>query len=121
MRRRRRLHERLGAMDEISGDSSFPLLTFYRGWDRFNQLLITAVAPLEPEQLELCAAPSLRPLWQLGAHIIGARIRWFQRTMGEGSDDLAPFQTWDSDGASPRSAAELELGLDRTWALIEDC
>lgn len=108
-------------MHDIHADQSLPLITFYSGWERFNELLTTAVAPLEPEQLELRAAPTLRPLWTIAAHIIGARARWFHRVMGEGSDDLASLQTWDRDDARARSAAELELGLDRTWELIEDC
>jgi uncharacterized damage-inducible protein DinB len=115
------MEKRDDAMDDIHTDQSLPLATFYRGWDRFQELLTTAVAPLSAEHLALRAAPTLRPIWVIAAHIIAARVYWFHRVMGEGSDDLAPLQTWDDDGEPARSAAELELGLERAWEMIEDC
>jgi uncharacterized damage-inducible protein DinB len=108
-------------VDDIHPDHSLPLATFYRGWDRFQNLLTTGVAPLSAEQLELRAAPSQRSAWVLAAHIIAARVYWFHRVLGEGDETLAHMQTWDDDGQPQRSAAELELGLDRTWELIADC
>src|SRR5260221_2801979 len=108
-------------MDDIHADQSLPLTTFYRGWDRYQDLLTTAVAPLSAEQLELRAAPTPRPIWVIAAHIIAARVAWFHLVMGEGGDDLAPLQTWDDDAEPQRSAAELELGLERTWDMIAEC
>jgi uncharacterized damage-inducible protein DinB len=116
-----KMEKRDSAMDDIHADQSLPLATYYRGWDRYQQLLTTAVAPLSAEQLELRAAPTLRPIWVIAAHIIAARVLWFHRVMGEGSDDLAALQAWDDDGEPERSAAELERGLERTWELSEDC
>ncbi len=111
-------------MDDIHADQSLPLTTFYRGWDRYQQLLTTAVAPLSAEQLELRASPTLRPIWVIAAHIVSARVYWFHEVMGEG--DVAPeqrrhYRTWDHLDQPQQSAAELELGLERTWELIENC
>jgi uncharacterized damage-inducible protein DinB len=104
-----------------AGDDRLPLATFYRGWDRYQELLVTAVAPLSAAQLALRAAPKLRPIWELAAHIIAARVWWFHDMMGEGDEELEPLCMWDDPGEPQRSAAELELGLERTWELIADC
>jgi uncharacterized damage-inducible protein DinB len=111
-------------VDDIHPDHSLPLATFYRGWDRFAQLLTTAVAPLSAEQLEVRAAPSQRPAWVIAAHIVSARVYWFHDLMGEGEmppERYRHYRTWDHSGQPVQSAAELELGLDRSWELIEEC
>ncbi len=36
------------------------LAIYYAGWDRYQDLLAAAVAPLTPEQLALRAAPAQR-------------------------------------------------------------
>ena len=97
------------------------LTAFYKGWDRYQGLLVGAIAPLSPEQLAFHAAPSLRPAWLLAAHIIGARVGWFQGTLGEGDPALAAFDPWEEEGAPPRDAAELVDGLEATWEVIRDC
>jgi hypothetical protein len=38
----------------------FSLAQCYRGWDLYQQQLVTAIAPLSPDQLTLRAAPQLR-------------------------------------------------------------
>jgi len=102
-------------------DDTLPLATFFRGWDRYQELLTTAIAPLSDEQLALRAAPGQRPAWEIAAHIIAARVWWFHSVLGEGDEGLAPMRAWDDDGQPERSAAELELGLERTWEVIADC
>jgi uncharacterized damage-inducible protein DinB len=97
------------------------LTLFYEGWDNYQGLLVDAIAPLSPEQLALQAAPTLRPVWLIAAHILGTRIGWFQNVMGEGDPALAGFDPWDADGAPPRTAAELIEGLEATWRMVEDC
>ena len=98
-----------------------PLGRFYQGWERYQRLLTDAVAPLSAEQLALAAAPSLRPVGVLVAHIIAARVYWFHQVLREGDAALAPLRTWDDDGAPARSAAELTSGLEATWQLIDSC
>jgi hypothetical protein len=56
------------------------------------------IAPLSEEQLVLAAAPSLRLVWLLAAHIVAGRVYWFHWILGEGTGDLAPLQAWDDDG-----------------------
>ena len=97
------------------------LTPFYHGWDRYQRLLTEAIGPLTAEQLALRAAPALRPVWFLAAHIIGARVGWFSGTLGEGDPALASYDVWDDDGAPTRTAAALVTGLDATWGMIADC
>jgi uncharacterized damage-inducible protein DinB len=97
------------------------LMPFYQGWDTYQEVLVQAIAPLSEEQLALCAAPSLRPVWLLAAHIIGSRVSSFQDSMGEGDPALAALESWDADGAPPRTAAELVQGLESTWQMIRAC
>ena len=97
------------------------LAPFYQGWEQYQNLLVQAISPLSPEQLALQAAPSLRPVWLLAAHVIGNRVGWFQIVMGEGDPALATFDPWDQDGAPPRTAAELVEGLEATWRMIQEC
>ena len=67
------------------------LATYYAGWDRYQDLLVAAVAPLTPEQLALRAAPHQREVWVIAAHIITARVGWFHSIMGEGDPGLAHY------------------------------
>lgn len=52
--------------------------------------------------------------------MIAARVWWLYSRAGEGSDDLAPLEHWDAAGAPLREAAELAMGLERTWEIIAD-
>jgi len=104
-----------------SASSGPALALFYTGWERYNRLLVEAVAPLTPDQLALRVAPNQRALVELTAHLIAARARWFHRTLGEGDDDLEQFALWDDANAPTLKAAQLELGLEQTWRLIADC
>lgn len=99
------------------------LYRYYAGWDRYQDLLVDAVGNLSDEQLELRVAPTLRPIWELAAHIIGARIGWFHRIMREAPDrpDLDDMDLWDQDGALKRNATELTEGLRRSWEMIAEC
>jgi uncharacterized damage-inducible protein DinB len=96
------------------------LATFYKGWDDYQEHLIKAIAPLSLDQLSLQAAPQLRSIGVIAAHIISARVWWFHHMMGEGSADIAPMVSWDDDGASSRTATELVSGLESTWLMIQN-
>lgn len=97
------------------------LAPFYAGWDNYQRLLVETVAPLNAAQLALQAAPPLRPIWHLVAHICTGRIGWFHRTLGEGDASLTRFQSWTNEGMPARDAAELTDGLVQSWRLIESC
>jgi uncharacterized damage-inducible protein DinB len=94
------------------------LTTFYDSWKQYQEHLNQAIAPLTAEQLALRAAPNLRTIGENVCHIIGTRVGWFHNFLGEGGDEIAPFDTWDADDAPPRSAAELLHGLDVTWQFM---
>ena len=97
-----------------------PLANFYKGCDNYQQLLLAALTPLSDEQLELRAAPQLRTIRDLVAHIIGARARWWSELMGEGGAELAACSGWDRAGAPVRNAAELVAGLETTWRIMNE-
>jgi len=90
------------------------LSTIYPGWQTYQALLIKALTPLSPDQLDLRAAPALRSIGDIATHMIGARARWFYG-MGEGGDAFEPMGAWDRKGMPARSAAELVTGLEITW------
>jgi uncharacterized damage-inducible protein DinB len=94
------------------------LLSFYKGWDAYQALLIKAVAPLSSEELALRAAPHLRSVGENVAHIISGRVGNFL-VLGEAGAELAPLEQWDIPGAPLRSAAELVSALESTWQMIQ--
>jgi uncharacterized damage-inducible protein DinB len=94
------------------------LLSFYKGWDAYQAILIKAIAPLSSDQLALRVAPHLRSAGENVAHIISGRVSNFL-VMGEAGAEIAPLEKWDEAGAPPRSAAELVSGLEATWQMIQ--
>jgi uncharacterized damage-inducible protein DinB len=94
------------------------LLSFYKGWDAYEALLIKAVAPLSSEELAMRAAPHLRSVGENVAHIISGRVSNFL-VLEEAGDEMAPLETWDMQDAPPRSATELVSGLELTWQMIQ--
>ena len=94
--------------------------SIYEGWRAYQQVMTKALAPLEADQLALRAAPSLRSVGEIAAHVIGARARWFYLLMEEGGDDFKAFGKWDRRGAKGRSAEELVRGLEATWIGIHE-
>lgn len=95
--------------------------TFYENWKLYQDHLIEAIAPLTDEQLALRAAPHLRSIDEIAVHIIGARMGWFIRFLGESEEGLRPRTEWVRAGAPTHSAAQLVQGLEATWQLMNDC
>jgi uncharacterized damage-inducible protein DinB len=98
-----------------------PLITFYKGWENFQQSLVETIAPLSSEQLAFPVAPHHWTIGMVAQHMVANRIWWFQLWMGEGSPDLAPIAHWDpGEVVEPPAleAAELVAGLESTWAMI---
>ena len=100
--------------------NNLSLADFYKGWDAYQQLLITAVTPLTAEQLALRPAPHMWSVGMLAQHIVATRVWWFHMWLGVGDASLAPLDTWDEDGMPARSASELVTGLETTWRMIQD-
>lgn len=92
----------------------------YDGWHSYQLVLIKAIEPLNPEQVELRAAPKLRSVGKIARHIIGARARWFYQLMGEGGKAFKTWGNWDRRGAKERSADEIVSGLEGTWSGMQE-
>ncbi len=101
-------------------EDNFTLTTFYTWWKAYQDHLEEALAPLTAEQLALRAAPGLRSLGELAAHVVRARVSWFHGFLGEGGEDLVPLAQIGAPGTPAPDAAELVRGLDITWAFIAD-
>ena len=81
-----------------------------------------AIAPLTPEQLALRAAPGLRSVGEIVAHVISSRVHWFGGFLGEMSSmpGVESLLAWDMRDAPPRTADELVEGLDTSWRFMAD-
>ena len=101
-------------------EQQLSLSLFYQGWDVYQQRLIEAIALLTSEQLALRSSPQNWSVGMLVSHIVATRVWWFHTRMGEGSSDLAPLASWDDNEELVRPAAELVVGLERTWQMIQD-
>ncbi len=101
-------------------NSPFVLAPFYKGWDVYQRHLVTALAPLSPDQLALHATQDLRSLGMIATHIVAVRARWLYYVLKEGGEQLIPVGTWDRPNQPARSAAELVSKLETTWQVIED-
>ena len=110
--------------------------TFYEGWANYHHLLLDAIRDLSADQLRLRPAPGLWAVWQLAGHIAATRTFWFHDVLGEGEPALRDLfrvtgttvpglavedATWEDDEDHPRGPAEIVEGLERSWAMIEDC
>jgi uncharacterized damage-inducible protein DinB len=101
-------------------EPSTSVLALYPDWDAYQELIITAISPLTPEQLASRPAPSLRTVDENCRHIIGARGRWSHMAMGIGDETFASFAQWDRPNMPERSAAALVDGMRQTWGVLRD-
>jgi len=97
------------------------LMTLYKGWDDYQVSLVRAVAPLSREQLAWRPAPHLRSVGEIASHIIGGRMQWFHRILGEGNAEFASqVAAWRPEDAIEEQPTELVRWLEATWQMIED-
>jgi uncharacterized damage-inducible protein DinB len=116
-------------------DAARALEPFVEGWLGYQRLLLDTIRPLSPEQLATRTAPFQWAVWQLAAHVAGARAFWFHDVLGEGDRTVremfrVPRTTvpdlpledagWEDVEDEPRSAAELVDAFERTWASIDE-
>jgi uncharacterized damage-inducible protein DinB len=77
------------------------LNTIYAGWDSYQQALVRAITPLNPDQLAWRPAPNQSSVNELVGHLAGNRLWWFYKMGAPGSLDLArqiaPWATEDFD------------------------
>lgn len=103
-------------------EGNFTLDIFYRSWQEYQDALKQAIAPLTSEQLALRAAPSLRSVGEIVAHVISSRVRWFGGFMDEMSSmpGVESLLAWAGRDAPPRAAGELVEGLNTSWRFVTD-
>lgn len=92
----------------------------YGGWHTYQRAFSKAIAPLDADQLAMRAAPKLRSVGEIAAHIIGARAHWFYLLMGEGGEAFEALGKWDRRGTKAQTAEELVRGLEATWVGMHD-
>jgi uncharacterized damage-inducible protein DinB len=96
---------------------------FFDRWPQYNRRLAETITTLTPEQLALRPSPEHWPIWALVGHTAGTRVYWLCRVVGEPGADTTPFAApedgWEDDLGHPRSAEELVLALDATYAIID--
>lgn len=100
------------------------LFPFYMGWKRYQQRLVAAIAPLTVEQLALRTTPRHWTIGMYTTHIVANRAWWFHARLGEGGDEVIPYELWaldvcEADVDPGHTAAALVAGLEETWRLIE--
>jgi len=99
-------------------------------------LLLDSLRDLTADQLLVRPAPNMWAVWQLAGHMAGARAYWFHDVLGEGDPELRDLfrvtsttvpglaiedAGWEDDEDHPRGPAEIVEGLERSWAMIDDC
>jgi uncharacterized damage-inducible protein DinB len=96
----------------------------YDQWSRYARRLTSAVAGLTDEQLGIRASPGHDPIWALAAHTAGTRVYWMCGVLGEPGAETTPWpaasgEGWEDDPDHPRSAGELVMALETSWAIID--
>jgi len=103
--------------------SSTSLAGMYAGWEEDRRLLVASVAPMTEEELALRAAPHLRTIGHLAAHMVAVRARMIHWILGEGESGLDALAVWDGfDQPAPlaiRPTSELVQGLEATSRAIQ--
>jgi len=90
------------------------------GWSAYQDQLITALARLDAEQLELRATPGLRSIRENATHVVSVRANWFHQALEVGDEAFAAFGAWQLPDAPPRTAEELVTGLRETWRVMTE-
>jgi len=95
------------------------LESLYPGWGDYQELLVAALAPLQPAQLDIRARPESWSVRIIASHIVAARAWWFHAWMGEGGPEFDLLNDFDEGPESLiRPAAELVRGLEASWILV---
>src|SRR5258707_8415126 len=88
-------------------ESTLELASIYKGWDHHHHQMLEAVRPLSVDQLALRAAPQLRSIRELVAHMIAVRARCFYYVFQEDKATVADLVAWDPGDAPLRATLEL--------------
>ena len=99
---------------------------YYDRWPQYNRRLTEIVAPMTGGQLAIRPAPGLMPIWATVGHTAAMRTYWLCAVVGEPGAETTPWPDpsgdgWEDDLDHPRTAAELVMALDTTWAIVDGC
>jgi uncharacterized damage-inducible protein DinB len=98
---------------------------FYDRWPQYNRRLTDVIGAMTDEQLAIRPAPELWPIWATVGHTAAARVYWLCGIVGEPGAETTPWPDpidglgWEDELDHPRSAAELVIALNTTWAVID--
>lgn len=98
----------------------------YSMWPQYNRRVAEVVAGLTGEQLAIRPAPDLLPIWATVGHTAAMRVYWLCEGVGEPGAETTPFWRgttidWADDLDQARSAEELAVGLDTSFAIVDAC
>jgi uncharacterized damage-inducible protein DinB len=98
---------------------------FYDRWPQYNRRLTEIIGPMTDEQLAIRPSPERWPIWATVGHTAGTRSYWLCAVLGEPGAESTPWPDptdgvgWEDDLDHPRSAGELVMALDTTFAIID--
>ncbi len=101
--------------------------SIYPDWPQYAARLRDAVKDLTADELALRAGPEHGTIWQLAAHVAGARVFWLCGIFEQPAAELTPWTSpltdpgWEDDEAHPRSGDELAWALDSSWGVVRGC
>jgi uncharacterized damage-inducible protein DinB len=101
-----------------------PLRAFYGMWPQYDRRLREVTGAMTDEQLAIRPSPDRWPIWATVGHTAGMRVYWLCQVIGELGAESTPFavdaeEGWEDDLEHPRSAQELIMALETTWAIID--
>ncbi len=89
-------------------------------WNRYQDLLKQAIAPLTADQLNLRLGTQ-RSAGEIATHVVRIRAWYLHGIMGEGGADMKRLLDWKEEGEPLPTSAELLTGIDQTWELLTNC
>lgn len=95
------------------------LQAFYDGWADQQAKILASIRPLTPEQMQLRASPTEWAIWMLAGNMVGGRLYWLCRMLGEDDQGLQGLDGWEDDPEHPRTAGELVDAFEKTWGVVE--
>ena len=103
-----------------------PIRRYYAMWPQYDRRLREVIGAMSDEQLAIRPSPERWPIWATVGHTAGTRVYWLCTILGELGADATPFSVGDEEGWEdhldhPRTAAELVMALQTTWAIIDHC
>jgi uncharacterized damage-inducible protein DinB len=109
------------------------LQSIFDGWYGYQQSIVLAVEPMNPEQLNWRRKESFYSVGELVRHISLGRLTWLMRMDAPGSTEVAKhISEWEQDSDGNRNIVESSLAvteqpvelarwLNLTWQIIENC